>query len=164
MQQARIYRAWLPSEIFWKYGTAVEREKTIANRLRRPRKRGKLSRAALVFDAVLNSRQYEIPAQNLSQIYDITSIFTQFCADVRQLKKFFSWFSMDTTFKDLIVHWSIAALKFFKENLSTNFGLIAVFVRVPLEITKRVQHCVRLIPCVFMVFRNRSSVFAFSLL
>ena len=31
MQQARIYRAWLDSEIFLKYGTAVEREKTIAN-------------------------------------------------------------------------------------------------------------------------------------
>ena len=61
---------------------------------------------------------------------------------------------MDTKFKDLIVHRSIAALEFFKENLSTNFGLIAVFVKVALEITKRVQHCVRLIPCVFMVFRG----------
>ena len=158
MQQASIYRAWLPSEIFLKYGTAVEREKTIANRLRRASKRGKLSRAAQVFDVVLNSRQQEIPEQKLSQIYDIASIFTQFCADVRQLQKF----SMDTKFKDLIVHRSIAALKFFKENLSTNFGLIAVFVKVALEITKRVQHCVLLIPCVFMVFRNRASVFAFS--
>ena len=46
MQQARIYRAWLDTEIFLKYGTAVEREKTIANRLRRASKRGKLSRAA----------------------------------------------------------------------------------------------------------------------
>ena len=69
---------------------------------------------------------------------------------------------MDTKFKDLIVHRSIAALEFFKENLSTNFGLIAVFVKVALEITKRERHCVRLIPCVFMVFQNRASVFAFS--
>ena len=59
----------------------------------------------------------------------------QLCAYVRQLKNF----SMDT---DFIVHWSIAALKVFKENLSTNFGLIAVFVKVALEITKRAQHCV----------------------
>ena len=35
MQHARIYRAWLPSEIFPKYGNAVEWEKTIANRLQR---------------------------------------------------------------------------------------------------------------------------------
>ena len=39
----------------------------------------------------------------------------------------------------------IAALKFFKENLSTNFGLVVVFVKVALEITKRAQHCVLLI-------------------
>ena len=57
MQQARIYRAWLDSEIFFKYGTAVEREKTIANRLRRARKGGKFLRAAWIFDVVLNSRQ-----------------------------------------------------------------------------------------------------------
>ena len=68
-------------------------------------------------------------------------MFTQFCANVRQLKKF----SMDTKFKDFIVHWSIAALNFFKENISTNFGFIAVFVKVALEITKRVQHYVWLI-------------------
>ena len=53
-------------------------------------------------------------------------------------------------------------MKFLKENLSTNFGLIAVFVKAALEITKRERHCVRLIPCVFMVFQNRASVFAFS--
>ena len=62
----------------------------------------------------------------------------QLCAYVRQLKNF----SMDT---DCIVHWSIASLKVFKENLSTNFGLIAVFVKGTLEITKRAQHCVWLI-------------------
>ena len=62
----------------------------------------------------------------------------QLCACVRQLKSF----SVDT---DFIVHWSIAALKVFKENVSTNFGLIAVFVKVALEITKRAQHCVWLI-------------------
>ena len=40
---------------------------------------------------------------------------------------------------------NFAALKFFKENLSTNFGLVAVFVKVVLEITKRAQQCVLLI-------------------
>ena len=52
---------------------------------------------------------------------------------------------MDTKFRYFTVRWSIAALNFFKENLSTNFGLIAVFVKVALEITKRAQHCVLLI-------------------
>ena len=33
MQHPRIYRAWLPSVIFPKYGNVVEREKTIVNRL-----------------------------------------------------------------------------------------------------------------------------------
>ena len=33
---------------------------------------------------------------------------------------------------DFIVRWSITALKFFKENLTTNFGPIAVFVKVAL--------------------------------
>ena len=37
---------------------------------------------------------------------------------------------------------SIAAVKCFKENLSSNFGLIAGVVKVALEITKRAQHCV----------------------
>ena len=46
-------------------------------------------------------------------------------------------FSVDENFGDFIVHWSIAALKFFKENLMTNFGLIAVFVKLTFEITKR---------------------------
>ena len=31
MQHARIYRAWLPSEIFPKYGNVVERVETIVN-------------------------------------------------------------------------------------------------------------------------------------
>ena len=52
---------------------------------------------------------------------------------------------MDTKFGYFTVRWSIAALNFFKENLLTNFGLIAVFVKVALEITKRAQHCVLLI-------------------
>ena len=38
MQHPRIYRAWLPSEIFPKYGNAVEWEKTIANRFQRANK------------------------------------------------------------------------------------------------------------------------------
>ena len=41
----------------------------------------------------------EVPEQIISQIYDIASIFTHFCAHVRQLKKF----SIDTKFGDLIV-------------------------------------------------------------
>ena len=49
---------------------------------------------------------------------------------------------MDTKIGQFIVQWCIAALKVFKENLSPNFGLIAVFVKVALEITKRGQHCV----------------------
>ena len=57
MQQARIKGAWLPSEIFQKNGNAAERKKTIVNRLRRAIKRGKFSRAAWVFDVVLNLRQ-----------------------------------------------------------------------------------------------------------
>ena len=57
LQQARINRAWLPSEIFPKYVSVAEKEKTIANRLRRATKRGKFSRAVWVFDVVLNSRQ-----------------------------------------------------------------------------------------------------------
>ena len=57
MQQARIYRAWLPSEIFPKYGNALERKKTIASRLRRATKRSQFSPAAWEFDVVLNSRQ-----------------------------------------------------------------------------------------------------------
>ena len=36
-----------------------------------------------------------------------------------------------------MAHWSIAALKFFKGNLSWNFGLIAVFVKVALEIIQK---------------------------
>ena len=69
---------------------------------------------------------------------------------VRQLQKF----SMDTKLGYFTVHWLIAALKFFKENLSTNFGLVAVFVKVVLEITKRAQQCVLLIdmfPCFFEI-------------
>ena len=128
MQQARIYRAWFPSEIFWKYGNDVQREKTIACCMG-------IMWCCAKLEAIGN------PRAKLSQIYDIASIFTQFCAYVRQLKKF----SMDTKFRDFIVPWSIAALKFFKENISTNFGLIAVFVKVALEITKRVQHYVWLI-------------------
>ena len=100
MEQARIYRAWLPSKIFPKYGNAVEREKTIANRLRRATKRGKFSRAARVCGVVLNSKHYEIPEQKFRSIYDMSSIFAQFCAYVRQLKKF----SIETKFGDFIVH------------------------------------------------------------
>ena len=33
-------------------------------------------------------------------------------------------------------------IEIFKENLSTNFALIAVFMKVALKITKRAQHCV----------------------
>ena len=33
-------------------------------------------------------------------------------------------------------------IEIFKESLSTNFALIAVFVKVAFKITKRAQHCV----------------------
>ena len=64
---------------------------------------------------------------------------------------------MDTKFGDIIVLYidQIAALKFFKENLSTNFGLIAVFLKVAFEITKRAQHYVLPRFTCFRVFRNR---------
>ena len=48
-----------------------------------------------------------------------------------------------------MVHESINALKKVLKILSTNFALIAVFVKVASEITKRAQHCV--LP-VFMCF------------
>ena len=73
---------------------------------------------------------------NIFNNSDIASIFIQICAFVRQLKKF----SMDMKLGDFIIHWWIAALRIFKESLSTNFGLIAVFVKVAFEITKRAQH------------------------
>ena len=57
MQHARIYHPWLPSEIFSKYGNAVEWEKTMANRFQRATKHSKFSCAAWEFDVVLNSRQ-----------------------------------------------------------------------------------------------------------
>ena len=65
---------------------------------------------------------------------------------------------MDTKCGGFIEHWSIVALKIFKENVSTNFGLIAVFVKVAFEITKRAQHCVLPWFTCFHVFRNRASL------
>ena len=38
-------------------------------------------------------------------------------------------------FGNFIVHWSLAALKNFEENLSTYFGLITVFMEEASEIT-----------------------------
>ena len=64
----------------------------------------------------------------------------QLCTYVRQLQMF----SVDTDFGDFIVHSSIAALKFFKENLSTN------------------KHCVLPGFTCFHVFRNRASLLVFS--
>ena len=40
------------------------------------------------------------------------------------------------------VHWSIVAVKIFKENLLTNSGLMAIFLRESyLEMTQIAQHC-----------------------
>ena len=50
----------------------------------RASKRSKFSRAACAFDVVLNSRLQEILRQRIIQISDIASIFSQFCAHVRQ--------------------------------------------------------------------------------
>ena len=79
---------------------------------------------------------------SFTKIYRRTDfgIFTQICAYVRQRKKC----SMDTKFWDCIVQWSIAALRFLKENPLKNFGLIAIFVKVAFEVTKRAQHCVNM--------------------
>ena len=74
--------------------------------------------------------------KNSQQLWHRLSIYSN-RAYFRQLKKL----SMVTKFEDSIEHWSIVALKFFKENLSMNFGSIAVFVKVTFEITKRAQHC-----------------------
>ena len=79
---------------------------------------------------------------------------------VSRIKKF-SFFSTDTKFGDFIVHWSIAALKC-KENLSTNFGLIAIFEKVAVEITKKAQHCVLPWFTCFRVSRNHASRLALS--
>ena len=64
---------------------------------------------------------------------------------------------MDTKIGNFKVLWSIAVLKFLKESLSSNFHLIAVFVKVALEITKTAQHCVLPRFTRFRVFRNRAS-------
>ena len=41
---------------------------------------------------------------------------------------------METKFGGFIEHWRIVVLKLLNENLSTNFGLIAVFMKVAFEI------------------------------
>ena len=90
----------------------------------------------------LNSRQQEISKQKLSKIYDIVSIFTQFCAYERQTtSKVFNGHQIRVFYSTLIN----CSTEIFKETLLTNFGLAAVFVKVTLEITKRAQHCVLLI-------------------
>ena len=79
MQHARIYRAWLPSEIFSKYGNAVESEKTIANRFQRATKRGKFSRAAWEFDVVLNSIAF-YPDSKVFGYFEITQAYLRSAA------------------------------------------------------------------------------------
>ena len=51
-------------------------------------------------------------------------------------------FSMDAKFRHFIVHCIIAGVGILEENLWTNFGLIAVFVKEAFEITKRAQLCI----------------------
>ena len=53
---------------------------------------------------------------------------------------------MDTKFWGFIEHWSIVERKFFKENLSTNFGLIAVFVKVAFEINYKTSSALPFCP------------------
>ena len=79
MQHARIYRAWLPSEILPKYGNAVEWEKTIANRFQRATKRGKFSRAAWEFDVVLNSIAF-YPDSNFFGCFEIALAYLRSAA------------------------------------------------------------------------------------
>ena len=66
---------------------------------------------------------------------------------------------MEAKFGDFIEQWSIAALKFFKENLYMNFGLIAVFMQVALENTKSVQYCVWLQIHMFSCFLKMAQVY-----
>ena len=125
------------------------------NWLRRATKRGKFSHSAWAFDVVLNSRQKKIPKQRIIQIYHIVSIFTQFFAYVRQLKNV----TMNMKNGHFIVHW---ITEIFNENLSSNFSLIAVFVKVALKITKRAQHCILPRFTRFHLFWICASLLAFS--
>ena len=44
---------------------------------------------------------------------------------------------IEMNFRGFIEHWSIVALKFFKENVLVNFGVMVVFVKVkPLKLQK----------------------------
>lgn len=64
------------------------------------------------------------------------------------------------SFQIKIEHWSIiVALKFFKENVLVNFGVMVVFVKVAFEITKRALSILFLpwFTC-FLVFRNSLSL------
>ena len=53
----------------------------------------------------------------------------------------------------------IAALKFFEESLSTNFGLIAVFVKVALEITKKLSIAFYWFTCFHVFFFEIEDVY-----
>ena len=71
-QQARIYRTWLPSEIYSLSFSPILQNYHISERFQRATKRDKFSRAAAwEFDVVLNSRESE----NLGQ--EQTSILSQ---------------------------------------------------------------------------------------
>lgn len=59
-----------------------------------------------------------------------------------------------------LINWSTEIL--FKENLSSNFSLIAVLLKVALEIRKWAQHCVLPRFTCFNVFRYRVSLLASS--
>ena len=96
-------------------------------------------------------------SQRIIQIYHIASVFLlNFAPSLGNLK----YFSGQEN-RHFIVHWSIAALKLFQENLSLNFGLITVFLEVALQITKK-SSALRFIP-IHMFSKSRSLlVFLFS--
>ena len=67
-QQARIYRTWLPSEIYSLLFSPILQNYHISERFQRATKRDKFSRAAWEFDVVLNSRESEKLGQGQTSI------------------------------------------------------------------------------------------------
>ena len=66
------------------------------------------------------------------------------------------------SFQIKIEHWSIiVALKFFKENVLVNFGVMVVFVKVAFEITKRAQHSIFTLIYMFSCFSKFTQLKSF---
>ena len=126
----------------------------ISERLLRATKHGKLLRAAWKFGVVLNLRQKEIPNKKLPTLLQYLHNYVPSLGNL----KCFNGHKNQAYF---IVHWSIAALNFVKK-IYHRILVNPWFVKVALEITKRSQHCVLPLFTCFCVFRNRTSLLAFS--